>query len=96
VSYTLRGRIESRFVALLVVLAGAVPLALVEHGVPDALDGDPVLAADDGDVPDRDAARVDDDPAAHDRSRLAHKNLALGNHERPWMDTRGEMDDRGA
>ncbi len=30
-SYTLRGRIESRLVALLVVLAGAIPLALVEH-----------------------------------------------------------------
>jgi hypothetical protein len=31
VSYTLRGRIESRLAALLVVLAGAIPLALVEH-----------------------------------------------------------------
>lgn len=30
-SYTLRGRIQSRLVALLVVLAGAIPLALAEH-----------------------------------------------------------------
>jgi hypothetical protein len=31
VSYTLRGRIESRLAALLLVLAGAIPLALAEH-----------------------------------------------------------------
>jgi Right handed beta helix region len=31
VSYTLRGRLESRLAALLCVLAGAIPLALVEH-----------------------------------------------------------------
>jgi len=31
VSYTLRGRIESRVAALLIVLAGAIPLALAEH-----------------------------------------------------------------
>jgi hypothetical protein len=31
VSYTLRGRIESRLATLLLVLAGAIPLALVEH-----------------------------------------------------------------
>ena len=30
-SYTLRGRIESRFAALLLVVAGAIPLALAEH-----------------------------------------------------------------
>ncbi len=30
-SYTLRGRVESRLAALLVVLAGAIPLGLVEH-----------------------------------------------------------------
>ena len=32
----------------------------------DAVHVDPVFAADDGDVPDRDAARADDDAAAHD------------------------------
>ena len=30
-SYTLRGRIESRLAAVLIVLAGAIPLALAEH-----------------------------------------------------------------
>ena len=30
-SYTLKGRIESRLAALLLVLVAAVPLALVEH-----------------------------------------------------------------
>jgi hypothetical protein len=31
VSYTLRGRVESRLAALLILLAGAIPIALVEH-----------------------------------------------------------------
>ena len=40
----------------------------VERHAVDAVDLDPVLAADDGDVADRHPACADDDPAADDRA----------------------------
>ena len=42
-------------------------------GAVDALDGDPVLAADDRDVLDRHVVRLDDDAAADDRAGLADR-----------------------
>ena len=43
------------------------------------LDVDAVLTAHDGDVPERDMARANDDPAAHD---AADKRLGMPDHER--------------
>ena len=66
----------------------------VEDGAVDAVDRDPVLAADDGDVLDRDVVRADDDAAADDRAGLADQHLAARDHERPPVDACLEVDDR--
>ena len=66
----------------------------VEHDVARLVDVDPVLAADDGDVADRDAARANDDAAADDRARVADERLALVDHERPLVHAGREVHDR--
>ena len=48
---------------------------VVELDAACALDVDPVLAADHGQVLDRDAVGAHDDPAADDRARLADEHL---------------------
>src|SRR5439155_755693 len=57
----------------------------VERDPVDAVDHDPVLAADDGDVADRDAARTDDDAAVDDGAGGADEGLAAVDHERAAM-----------
>ncbi len=65
----------------------------VEQDVARLVDLDAVLASDDGDVADRHVARADDDAAADDGAGRADERLALVDHERPAMDSRGEVHD---
>ena len=67
---------------------------VVEDGAVDAVDGDPVRAAEHGDVADLDVVVRDNDPAADDRTRLALQDLALPDHERPLVYAGGERHDR--
>ena len=60
----------------------------------DTVDGDPVLAADNRDVPDRHVVRAHDDAAAHDRARLADEDLTPRDHERTPVHSGVETDDR--
>ena len=62
---------------------------VVEPNVLDAVDVDPVDAADDGDVADRDPVGADEDAAAHDRARLADEDLSTVDHERPLVHAGG-------
>ena len=66
----------------------------VERRAAPAVDSDPVLAPDDGDVLDRHVVCAHDDAAANDGSRRAHEHLSARDHERPLVDARGQVHDR--
>ena len=67
----------------------------VDRRALEAVDGDPVLAPDDGNILDRDTVRADDDAAADDCARRADERLAARDDHRPGMDACSEMDDGG-
>ena len=69
---------------------------VVERDVLRLLDVEAVVAAEDGHVADLHAARAHDDPAAHDRARLADEVLAPVDHERALVDARAQVHGRRA
>src|SRR5918994_1591425 len=74
----------------------ATDMHVLEEDVLGTVDLDAVLAAHDGDVPNGDAIRGDDESAANDRARLADERLLLVEHERALVHAGGKHDRRGA
>ena len=66
----------------------------LEQDAIGAVDLDPVLAPDHGELPDGDVVGPDDDPTADDRPRLTVEDLAARDHDRSLVDACAQMDGR--